>query len=67
MAMLAKKGLVPTFGFGNKPTDSKAYEPIPQHQNVFFYQIVGDYHGRRIESYSEVLPQFTSVAPVCQK
>jgi hypothetical protein len=67
LRMLAVKGLVPTFGFGNMPTDSQAYAGIPTVNNRFFYQIDGEFTGRRIESYEELLPQFGRVAAVCRK
>jgi hypothetical protein len=67
LAMLAGKGLVPTYGFGNMPTDSEAYRAIPAAGNRIFYQIDGDFTGRRIESYQELVPQFTRAAAVCRK
>jgi hypothetical protein len=66
LRMLAAKRLVPTFGFGNMPTDSEAYAAIPTVTNRFFYQIDGEFTGRRIESYEELLPQFARVAAVCK-
>lgn len=68
LAMLRAKGLVPAFGFGNKPTDSQAYgTAIPDLNNRFFYRISGDFTGRKINDYGELLPQFGRVAPVCQR
>lgn len=67
LAMLGAKGLVPTFGFGNMPTDSQAYAAIPAVNNRFFYQIIGDFTGRRIETYDELLPELGRVAAVCRK
>lgn len=67
LAMLAGKGLVPTYGFGNMPTDSEAYRAIPTVLNRIFYQIDGDFTGRRIESYEELVPQFTRAAAVCKR
>jgi hypothetical protein len=68
LAMLAKKGLVPAFGFGNKPSDSDAYgganiQP-PDHR--VFYQISGAFEGRRIESYTELLPGFQALPGACR-
>ena len=67
LRMLAAKGLVPTFGFGNMPTDSVAYAAIPIVSNRFFYQIDGQFTGRRMESYNELVPEFTRAAAVCKK
>ncbi|MFO0741667.1 MAG: phosphatidylinositol transfer protein [Labilithrix sp.] len=67
LAQIATKGLVPAFGFGNKPTDSEAYAVIPDVSHRFFYQIDGEFTGRRIESYEDVLPQLTRLPAVCQK
>jgi phosphatidate phosphatase PAH1 len=68
LAQVATHGLVPTFGFGNRATDSQAYEVIPDPQHRFFYQITEQpYDGRRIESYEELLPMFNGLPAVCQK
>lgn len=68
LAQIATKGISPTFGFGNKTTDSEAYATaIPDANNRFFFQIKGDFTGRAIQSYAEVLPRFQGLAPVCQK
>lgn len=67
MALLAQKGLVPTFGFGNMPSDSQAYQTIPQVKNRFFYQIQGDFQGQNIQAYNELLPELAKVAAVCQQ
>ena len=67
IAMLAEKGLVPSFGFGNMPSDSDAYgganiQP-PDHR--IFYQISGAFTGRRIDSYTELLPGFEALPGAC--
>jgi phosphatidate phosphatase APP1 len=67
IAMLAERQLVPVYAFGNKTTDSEAYATINPKSNAFFYQIEGAFEGRRIESYTELLPGFAGVAPVCRK
>jgi len=68
LRMLAAKGLVPTFGFGNMPTDSQAYAAaIPVVNNRFFYQISGEFTGRRMDTYDELLPELGRVAAVCKK
>ncbi|MBX3231879.1 MAG: phosphatidylinositol transfer protein [Labilithrix sp.] len=65
MDLLAAKGLTPAFGFGNKTSDSNAYAKIPGEQNRIFYKIEGEFSGRRIESYAELLPAFAELAAVC--
>jgi hypothetical protein len=67
IAMLAQRGLTPAYAFGNKGTDSQAYATIKPAANRFFYQIEGDFDGRRIESYTELVPGFEALAPVCRK
>lgn len=67
LAQIATKGLVPAFGFGNKPTDSEAYGVIRDPQRRFFYQIDGEFTGRRIESYGDVLPELTQLPAACQR
>lgn len=66
MKMLADKGLVPSYVFGNKTSDSDAYASVEPKENRFFFQIDGSYEGRRIESYTELLPAFSAVARVCR-
>lgn len=68
LAMLAKKGLVPAFAFGNKSSDSNAYGAAgiqPQDHRIFF-QITGAFAGRRIDSYDELVPGFTALPGACQ-
>jgi len=67
-ALAEAKGLVPSFGFGNMPSDSDAYasasiEPV---DHRIFYQIDGAFTGKRIESYTELLPAFTALPAVCK-
>lgn len=66
IAMLAEKGLVPAYGFGNMPSDSDAYAPIPDPTHRIFYQIDGSFTGRRIDSYTELLPDFAKLPAVCR-
>lgn len=66
LAMLKAKGLVPTYGFGNKTTDAEAYATaIPEPQNRVFYRLDAAFEGRGIQSYEELLPAFSSHARVC--
>lgn len=66
MALLAQKGLVPTFAFGNTSSDSTAYVSVVDPQNRIFYKIDGAYEGRRIEDYGELLPTFEALPAVCK-
>jgi hypothetical protein len=68
LAMLAKKGLVPAFGFGNKTSDSDAYggAGIPKDHRIFF-QITGAFEGQRIESYEDLVPGFKALPNACAK
>jgi phosphatidate phosphatase PAH1 len=65
LAGLAAKGLVPAYGFGNKSTDSDAYATIDPTDHRIFFQIDGAFTGRKIESYTELLPAFETLAPAC--
>lgn len=65
IAMLASKGLFPTYGFGNKTSDSQGYETIQPPDHRIFFQISGDYTGRKINSYGELYPEFVGLAPAC--
>lgn len=66
LAMLAQKGLVPAYGFGNKTTDVAAYATITPDDHRIMYQLDGSIAARRIESYAELLPTFTSLAAACK-
>lgn len=68
LAMLAGKGLVPAWAFGNTNTDADAYEngKIQPLKNRVFYQYTDSAHGgRRIESYNELLAEVTALPAVC--
>ena len=57
LATLASQGLVPSFGFGNQPSDTTAYESAKIPVAGRFFLRVSDAHGgRRFESYTELLP-----------
>jgi hypothetical protein len=68
LGMLAGKGLVPTFAFGNMPSDSDAYGTAnvqpPDHR--IFYQISGAFTGRRIDAYTELVPGFEALPGACR-
>ncbi len=67
-ALADQKGLVPSFGFGNMPSDSDAYASasIEPADHRIFFRIDGDFTGKRIESYTELLPMFTALPAVCK-
>ena len=68
LRMLAAKGLVPSYAFGNKPSDSKAYADanvFPPDRRIFF-QIQGDFVGRRIDSYDELHSEFAAIPEACR-
>lgn len=68
LAMLAGKGLVPSFALGNKSSDSDAYGAAgvePEDHRIFF-QISGSFAGRRIDSFSELLPGFAALPAACR-
>jgi hypothetical protein len=67
-AMLAGKGLVPIFVFGNTESDAAAYDNagiLPLDHRVF-YQDTDVHGGRRIESYGELLAEFNALPDLCE-
>lgn len=67
-AMLAKKGLVPSFVFGNKASDGTAFDNAgvqPLDHRIFF-QYTDVEGGRRIESYEELLAEFEALPDLCK-
>ncbi|HET6279394.1 MAG TPA: hypothetical protein VFH73_00450, partial [Polyangia bacterium] len=68
LAALAGKGLVPSFSFGNTDTDAQAYESAvvtPLDHRIFFRFTDAMFKGRRIEAYTELLPEFSKLPAVC--
>jgi hypothetical protein len=68
LAMLANKGLVPTWVFGNTDSDAEAYANagiMPLDHRVFF-QFTDPAGGRRIESYGELTDQFAALPDLCE-
>jgi hypothetical protein len=68
LAMLAGKGLVPTWVFGNTDSDAEAYANagiMPLDHRVFF-QFTDPAGGRRIESYGELVDEFTALPDLCE-
>jgi hypothetical protein len=67
LQLLAGKGIVPAFGFGNTASDAEAYSnaKLPASQR-FFYQFTDDaFGGVRIEEYTELLPKFSALTATC--
>ena len=65
---LATRGLVPSWVFGNTDSDAEAYENAgiaPLEQRIFF-QFEDAFGGRTIQSYTELLPEFAELDPVCE-
>ncbi|PRP90240.1 LNS2 (Lipin/Ned1/Smp2) [Enhygromyxa salina] len=68
LEMLAGKGLIPTYVFGNTDSDAEAYDNaglMPLDHRVFF-QFTDPWGGRRIESYAELVPEFEALADLCE-
>jgi hypothetical protein len=68
LAMLAARGLVPHWVFGNTSSDADAYEAggiQPLAQRIFF-QFDDEHGGRRIEDYAELLGEFDALEPLCE-
>lgn len=67
LGLLKAKGLVASFGFGNKTSDSDAYvSAVSDEKHRIFFQIDGDFSGRRIDSYEELVPDFEALDSVCK-
>ena len=69
LAMLAQKGLVPSWVFGNTETDAQAYDNAkinPIDHRVFYQYTDTVYGGRRIEEYTELLGDFGLLPKVCK-
>jgi hypothetical protein len=68
LTLLQRHGHAIRWGFGNKPSDTDAYEAAqinPLDHRVFLR--VDDAHGgRRIEAYSDILPAVTATPAVCK-
>jgi hypothetical protein len=66
--LLAAKGLVPSFVFGNKDSDALAFDNagvLPLDHRVFFQFTDAMFGGRRIESYAELLAEFEALPDLC--
>ncbi len=68
LAMLADKGLVPTYVFGNTETDAEAYDNagiLPLENRIFFQFNDAIFGGRTIQSYGDLLDEFDALPDLC--
>ena len=68
LAMLAAKGLVPTYVFGNTATDAAAYNNagiLPLERRIFFQYEDLAFGGRTIQSYGDLLDEFDALPDLC--
>lgn len=69
LAMIANKGLVPSYAFGNTESDAEAYfnAMVQPADHRVFIQFDDKVHGgRRIEQYTELLGEASTLPAVCQ-
>lgn len=67
--VMNSRGLTPQWAFGNTDTDAQAYADTgiqPAAHRVFMQFTDTVYGGRRIEAYTELLSEFSALAPVCE-
>jgi hypothetical protein len=64
LAKLRTQGLVPSFGFGNQPSDTVAYEraKINPATHRYFFGLGDTYGGRKIASYTDLLTEFGALS-----
>lgn len=68
LTMIANRGLVPSWGFGNTDSDADAYHNgnIQPLDHRIFFQFTDTVHGgKRIESYTELLGPFANLPNAC--
>lgn len=67
--VMNSRGLRPHYAFGNTDTDAKAYKDTgitPADHRIFVQYTDEAYGGRRIEAYTEIVPEFTALPEVCE-
>jgi len=67
--VMNSRGLTPHWAFGNTETDAQAYHDTgiqPADHRVFVQFTDSVYGGRRIEAYTELVPELSAIAPVCE-
>jgi hypothetical protein len=68
LAMLAGKGIVPAWAFGNSDTDAEGYDNgsiAPLSHRIYFQFDDSVYGGRRIESYTDLLAELSALPDLC--
>jgi hypothetical protein len=68
LQVMTARGLKPRYAFGNTETDAEAYFSSgiePAGNRVFMQYSDTAYGGRRIESYAELLPEFSALESTC--
>lgn len=66
LAALAARGLTPSWAFGNTASDAEAFASanVPLDEHRIMFQFTDDQFGsRRIEAYSELLPEIAAAEP----
>jgi hypothetical protein len=69
LAMLAAKGPIPDWVFGNTDTDAQAYDNggvSPLAHRIFYQFDDTAYGGRRVESYTDLLPELQALPSYCE-
>jgi hypothetical protein len=69
LAWLLGKSIPPAWAFGNTDSDAEAYDNgaiQPLDQRIFFQYDDDAFGGRRIEAYTELLPEIDALPAVCQ-
>ena len=62
---VGERGLVPTWGFGNRDSDAQTYDAIGAETCVLFQWDDPGKGCRRIESYEDLLPEIEETGAVC--
>lgn len=68
LALIAGKGMVPGWGFGNTASDAQGYDAAgiqPLSQRVFYQFDDAVYGGRRIEDYTSLLAELDGLPSLC--
>jgi hypothetical protein len=68
LAVLAGRGLLPVYVFGNSSSDADAYHNagiLPLEDRIF-YQYEDVLGGRTIDDYFDLVPEFEALDPVCR-
>lgn len=69
LAMIANRGLIPSYAFGNTESDAEAYfnaKVEPDDHRIFIQFDDTVHNGRRIEQYTELLGEAEALPAVCK-